>query len=251
MACDLLNVNLCLAIVENVTNAKQLTESFTTSAPPHVVSTETSSTVVTPIAKGATADKNDTTDSGNDAKDGGEANFQIQSTPNGNTPNGMAVGSPVIVYISPRTVHGVTHLVGAVMRALSRWRAGKMKTRTLQTELLWCLSPSAQISEALSNIPISSVDTEVVVLSLFTSSEEFTEVCSKIEGIIKVRCDNFGKTLMNASLSNAGTTGSEDQHTEAVRTIALADDLCKVHSCMEYFKTCRMTLYCVHHCSAE
>ena len=78
----------------------------------------------------------------------------------------LFMGSLNCALIKPGLVSSELQLVCAAEKALLRQKTGSMKTRNVNTEILFCLYPENQVSEALKCFGITDSSKEVMAVTL-------------------------------------------------------------------------------------
>lgn len=74
--------------------------------------------------------------------------------------------------IDARTVCSMEQIYSAIYRAFIESRYGKLKTKSLHAECLYCLSPTSNIGEALRNFGIKDDSTALVVIRILTDGTQ-------------------------------------------------------------------------------
>jgi len=81
--------------------------------------------------------------------------------------------------INPQLVLDPFHLSVAVTKALYNMKEGTMMTRSFQTEVLYCLSPSKNIKDALTTFGSKETDSEFIILG---EKQAFVQLEYQIQG---------------------------------------------------------------------
>ncbi|CAN6641587.1 EKC/KEOPS complex subunit Cgi121p [Trichomonascus vanleenenianus] len=58
-------------------------------------------------------------------------------------------------FVNASTIVSFEHLMAAVYRAVNDWQSGNLRTRSIHSEIVFCLSPNNNIMEALKRFGIS------------------------------------------------------------------------------------------------
>ncbi|KAJ3451918.1 cgi-121 family member [Anaeramoeba flamelloides] len=78
-------------------------------------------------------------------------------------------------FINPETIISEEHLLMATIRARRNQKNNSMKTRTIESEILWCLSPYKGVGMAFKHFGLQENFTEAIVLS-FEEQPDFSVI---------------------------------------------------------------------------
>ncbi|KAL8701724.1 MAG: hypothetical protein Q9201_004756 [Fulgogasparrea decipioides] len=72
-------------------------------------------------------------------------------------------------FIDASVIISSTHLLAAVFRALNDWLSGRMKSKNVHSEIVFCLSMNNNISESFRRFGISPTTTSLLAIKVSTS----------------------------------------------------------------------------------
>jgi EKC/KEOPS complex subunit CGI121/TPRKB len=85
--------------------------------------------------------------------------------------------------LTPSMIIEPFQLQAAAVRAIHSYTHQKLTTRTLHSELIYCLSPSKNISSSFQNFGINSGCHEVLIVVISDGvDDEISKICAKVSG---------------------------------------------------------------------
>eukprot|EP00762_Andalucia_godoyi_P003090 ANDGO_01131.mRNA.1 EKC/KEOPS complex subunit CGI121 len=127
-------------------------------------------------------------------------------------------------FMDARYVLSEFHLLCALNRAISNFEHGKMKTKSLHAELVYCLSPSTSIAQSLSIFGIQATSRSVLVGIFNPANEKYVDsIISQVHGAQMVPITVGGAadtTLISSFLKLPPTTQFQNLESQLVTRIS-------------------------------
>eukprot|EP00386_Alphamonas_edax_P004712 GDKI01014849.1.p1 GENE.GDKI01014849.1~~GDKI01014849.1.p1 ORF type:complete len:176 (-),score=54.46 GDKI01014849.1:29-556(-) len=108
--------------------------------------------------------------------------FKNVSNPEEVLAEAMKESTDVCVFMNAALVTSPFQVLCAVNKALHNQATGKMRTKTLATEILYSMSPSTNITESLKFFGLNPKVTAVLAIALDASEEKQTHIQSVVKG---------------------------------------------------------------------
>ncbi|KAF8819165.1 kinase binding protein cgi-121 protein [Cardiosporidium cionae] len=99
-----------------------------------------------------------------------------------NSAHNSSLKNCICIFVNPACIVSILHIVHAMHRALFNEITHQLRTKSLQTELLFCLSGSANISESLQLFGINKNLTELLLVTLDTTPQQMQQLEELIKG---------------------------------------------------------------------
>ncbi|KAK7204307.1 kinase binding protein CGI-121-domain-containing protein [Myxozyma melibiosi] len=91
-------------------------------------------------------------------------------------------------FLDPSTILSISHVLAAVYRALTEREAGTMRTRTVNSEIVFSMAPSMNIGDALKRFGVKDESTALFVVKVADEAEDVVgaeEVGVALESIVE------------------------------------------------------------------
>lgn len=125
--------------------------------------------------------------------------------------------------VNPCLVSSIQHLLSAANRATSNSLSGRMKTRSLKTEILYFLSPSSNIKETLQRYSIQPESRAVLAVAF--SASQLQAAHQVIQGRCEVNLDKLADYSDHAALRQIFKVHDEELNVDPSLTHAILSRL--------------------------
>lgn len=89
-------------------------------------------------------------------------------------------------FLDPKSIVSISHVLAAVYRALTERAAGSMRTRTVNSEIVFSMSPSMSIGDGLKRFGSKDDSTSILVVRLFEDEDKCADVTQVLTALDEI-----------------------------------------------------------------